>query len=150
MPYLIDGNNLLGAGRDRRLGIPTDEREMVLRLSAFAAARRAHLTVVFDGARPAGARASASRIRIRYAGKRIADDVIVDLVRSSGAPRDIVVVTSDRDLRSRVRAASGRVMGCREFAEALNTVRGGKGGNEEEKPDAGDVAMWERYFAGED
>ena len=149
MPYLIDGNNLLGAGRDRRLGIPTDERELVLRLSAFAASRRAHLTVVFDGARPAGEHAAASRIRVRYAGKRLADDVIVDLVRSSGAPRDIVVVTSDRDLRSRVRAASGRVMGCREFAEALNT-RGAQGGDGEEKPDAGDVAMWERYFAGED
>lgn len=150
MPYLVDGNNLLGAGRDRRLRIPTDEGELVLRLSAFAASRRAHLTVVFDGARPTRSRAAASRIRVRYAGKRIADDVIVDLVRSSGAPRDIVVVTSDRDLRSRVRSASGRVMGCREFAEALNSAGGGKGGDEEEKPDAGDLAMWERYFAGED
>ena len=36
MPYLIDGNNLCGAARDRRLGLPTDEAEMVLLLADFA------------------------------------------------------------------------------------------------------------------
>jgi len=150
MPYLIDGNNLLGAGRDRRLGIPVDEQELIAMLSAFAAARHAHLTIVFDGSLQSRghARAGTGRIRVRYAGRRSADDVIVDLVRSCPAPKDMIVVTSDRDLRSRVRASDGRVMGCREFADALQRLPGGD--EDEEKPMTGDIAMWERYFAGED
>ncbi len=152
MPYLIDGNNLLGAGRDRRLGIPVDEGELILMLSSFAAARRACLTIVFDGSRQSRPHAGAGTgsVRVRYADRRSADDVIVQWVRSSPAPKDIVVVTSDRDLRSRVRAATGRVMGCREFAAALTSVGDRRGEHEEEKPEANDVAMWERYFAGED
>jgi len=148
MPYLIDGNNLLGAGRDRRLGIPTDERELVRKVAAFAGKRRGLITIVFDGPPRSGARPTAPRIRVLYSQKRSADAVIVDAVRSSRAPRDIIVVTSDRDLRSRVRAASGRVMGCRDFAAALAGADADADGDE--KPSAEDVAMWERYFAGED
>jgi len=149
MPFLVDGSNLAGAARDRRLGLPRDEQELVRRLAGFAEARRTSLRVVFDG--PAAGRGGAGRARragrvgVLYSGSgRIADDVIVDLVSSHRSPSDLIVVTSDRDLRSRVRAAGGRVMGCVEFSETLR--RSGATRMSDEKPLPGDVEEWERYF----
>ena len=157
MPYLIDGNNLCGAARDRRLGLPTDEAEMVLALADFAGSRRCSLTVVFDGPaasrRGAADRGRAGRVTVRYSGsRRSADDWILDHARGLADPRAITLVTSDRALASRARSLGCRVIGCRAFSEALHraAARSGGGAGEEEKPLAADVEEWERYFAGED
>src|SRR5262245_4949443 len=104
MPYIVDGSNLTGAARDRRLGLPRDEHELVRRLAAFAAARRAYVRVIFDGPAegrgPAGHARRAGRVSVQYSGAgRIADDVIVQLVSADRAPADVTVVTSDRELR---------------------------------------------------
>ncbi|MGH9870745.1 MAG: NYN domain-containing protein [Candidatus Polarisedimenticolia bacterium] len=150
MPYLVDGSNLAGAARDRRLGLPRDEQELVRLLASFAEARSTRLTVVFDG--PAEGRGGsgrahqAGRVKVRYSGSgRTADDLIVDMVRAENAPGDVIVVTSDRDLSSRVRTAGGRVMGCTRFAEALERSASG-GGATEDKPLPGDIQDWEAYF----
>ncbi len=149
MPFLVDGSNLAGAARDRRLGLPRDEQDLVRRLADFAEARRTSLRVIFDG--PAAGRGGAGRARragrvsVLYSGSgRIADDVIVDLVSSNRSPSDLIVVTSDRDLRSRVRAAGGRVMGCAEFSETLKRV--GETRTQDEKPLPGDIEDWVQYF----
>jgi len=152
MPFLVDGNNLCGAARDRRLGLPFDEPSMIALLSDFATRRVTWITVVFDG--PAGDRRGsgragrAGRLKIAYSGSgRIADDLIVELGSRAGAPGNVIVVTSDRQLKSRVRDAGCRVMGCSEFAEKVtSTARD----TPEEKPLPGDVEEWERYFRGED
>ena len=149
MPYLVDGSNLAGAARDRRLGLPRDEQELVRLLASFAEARGTRLSVVFDGPAQgrggAGRARQAGRVKVHYSGSgRTADDQIVDMVRADNAPRDVTVVTSDRDLRSRVLAAGGRVMGCTVFAEALHRVAAG--GVAEDKPLPGDIQDWEDYF----
>lgn len=152
MPYLVDGNNLCGAARDRRLGLPVDEAAMVACLSAFAERRAGWMTVVFDG--PAGdrrgaARASrAGRLKVAFSGSgRIADDLIVEMAARSGVPADVIVVTSDRRLRARVRELGCRAIGCREFAGRVAAASAAAG---EEKPLPGDVEAWERYFRGEE
>jgi len=149
MPYLIDGNNLCGAGRDRRLGLPTGEREMVELLSDFASRRLAALTVVFDGTAAPGRRPRGTgRVRVAHSGpRRTADDAIVEMAERSAAPADITVVTSDRELRERVRSLGCRTVGCRRFSEILRRARSRP---ETDKPDRVDLAEWERYFAGED
>lgn len=159
MPYLIDGNNLCGAARDRRLGLPIGEAEMVHTLAEFASRRRCFLTVVFDGPatgrRGAADGGKAGRVTVRYSGsKRSADDWILDHAGGFADPRAITLVTSDRALASRARSLGCRVVGCRQFADAVHraAARGGAGGLEagDEKPLAADVEDWERYFAGED
>src|SRR5262245_38185915 len=156
MPYLIDGNNLCGAARDRRLGLPTGEAEMVLALADFAGIRRCSITVVFDGPaagrRGAADRGRAGRVTVRYSGsRRSADDWILDHVGGFADPRAITLVTSDRALASRARSLGCRVIGCRQFSEALHQAASRSGGQgEEEKPLPGDLEEWERYFAGED
>ncbi len=124
MPYLVDGNNLCGAARDRRLGIPMDEKEMILRLQALCMRDSQELTVVFDGApseeRGFGRSGAFGGVRVAYSGDgRSADDAIVELVESAPARREIVLVSSDRALRTNVRALGARVMRCRRFSELI-------------------------------
>lgn len=49
------------------------------------------------------------------------DDTIVDLVRTAPNPADLIVVTSDRELRSRVTLAGGQFRGVRWLLELLDT-----------------------------
>ena len=153
MPYLVDGNNVCGAGRDRRLGLPTDELEMIRTLADFSARRSAMLTVVFDGPpaprRGAGPAQRIGRVKVVYSGAgRSADDAIVDLAEQFATPKDITVVTSDRELRSRVRWLGCRVIGCRQFAGMLQ--KNVTTTDPEEKPVPGDIEEWEKYFAGDE
>lgn len=148
MPYLIDGSNLCGAARDRRLGLPTGEEEMVRRLAAFASRRRTRLTVVFDG--PAGPRRATGRaggVTVIYSGGQEADDRIVAIVERDARRPDITLVTSDRGLRARVRALGARVIGCREFSGILAKTAAEEA---DEKPLPGDIEKWARYFSGEE
>ena len=154
MPYLVDGNNLLGAARDRKLGLPATEEELIRALAAFAHARRASLTLVLDGPRSgrrgAGGAGSLGGVIVRYSGAgRTADDLILEMAERSGNPRDIVLVTADRALRAGARGRGCRVMGCAEFAARLSATRSGPApsAGAEDKPLPGDIEEWERYFS---
>jgi predicted RNA-binding protein with PIN domain len=119
--WIVDGNNVMGARpdgwwRDRRGA----QRRLVERLEAFAAERRAPVTVVFDG-RPqdvgGGVRVAVAFARRR--GRDAADDEIAALVARQPKPASVVVVTSDAELAARARAAGARVVGAGMFLREL-------------------------------
>jgi hypothetical protein len=56
--------------------------------------------------------ASVSGVRVEAA-PRSGDDLVVELVRSAGPERACAVVTADRELQARVRAAGATVLGPR-------------------------------------
>jgi uncharacterized protein YaiI (UPF0178 family) len=87
---------------------------------AFAAETGEPLTVVFDG-RPFDL--SAPPVEIEFAsttGPDAADRDIALLVQHDPDPRSITVVTSDRDLAGRVRAAGASVLGASQFRRRLD------------------------------
>ena len=49
MPYLVDGNNLIGQSREQNLKDPHARVRLIRELSQFCRQRAAALTVVFDG-----------------------------------------------------------------------------------------------------
>jgi hypothetical protein len=55
------------------------------------------------------------------AAPRSGDDAVVELVRSAGAARECAVVTADRGLRERVRAAGAVVLGPRSVPRRLRS-----------------------------
>jgi hypothetical protein len=116
MPYLVDGNNLLGA-----LGRAPDRREpdgaaLVSEICGRLRQVKARLTLVFDGASAIGRdRTALGHLEVRHAGSRSADDVIVEIVQRSASPRDWTVVTEDRGLASRARQAGARTMRVADF-----------------------------------
>lgn len=157
MPYLIDGNNLLGSwggpapGQDRR-------GEVVRRVAAFCRARGARATLVFDGAPLRGEFPAQDlgpvAVRVPAPGSD-ADTVIRELVDAAPAPRDFVVVTSDKALYSYARTRGARVLRAHEWnalergAQAAAAGPGRRGpGPPSEKPDReDDVSGWLERFS---
>ena len=92
-------------------------RELVGELEEFSAATGEAVTVVFDG-RPFEIDSGA--VEVIFAsrgGPDAADDDIADM-----AGEDVRVVTSDRELAGRVRAAGGEVEGVPAFRHRLDSL----------------------------
>jgi len=150
VPYVIDGNNLLGSwggpsGRDDRRG------EVVRRVAAFCRARGAKATVVFDGhpLRPDMEAQDLGPLRLRVPPPgQDADTLIRDIIDTTKRAADLVVVTSDKALYSYARTAGATVLRTHEWnAIERRLVRPAEAAGE--KPDReDDVEGWLRRFGG--
>ena len=152
MPYLVDGNNVMG----QRVGWHRDRRRARLvlleELADFAERKGATVAVVFDGA-PDDFVADGALyrgVRVHYAARGSdADARIKSLVGSARERRTLLVVTSDRALADAVRAGGAQVVRSGEFRRMMDGLSageeaGGAGRKKEVRPD--DTAHWLRYF----
>ena len=111
MPYLVDGNNLIGAERGGRAS--KDDQEALRReISDRLRATRARVVLFFDGG---GNSASLGSLSVRHSGASTADDAIVREVERSSRPQEMIVVTADQGLARRTRDAGGRTISPAEF-----------------------------------
>jgi hypothetical protein len=124
--WLVDGNNVMGARpdgwwRDRERAA----RDLAAQVAAFAQRTGDPVTLFFDG-RPRDLRLPADApLRTRFAdrgGPDAADDVIAEQVQGDAEPRTLRVVTSDRALAERVRAAGADVEGAGRFRARLDDL----------------------------
>ena len=153
MPYLIDGNNLLGSW-----GGPRDEDDgrgqVVRRVAAFCRARNVKATVVFDGhpLRPDMASQDLGLLSLRVPPPgQDADTVIRELVERAPRPAEIIVVTSDKALYSYVKTLGASVLRAHEWnaLERHAPARGRGASSVSEKPDReDDVEGWLKKFGG--
>lgn len=150
MPYLIDGNNLLGSW-----GGPHDDddrrMEVVCRVAAFCRARQVKATVVFDGhpLRPDMAAQDLGPLTLRVPPPgQDADAVIRELVERAPRPAELVVVTSDKALYSYVKTLGATVMRAHEWNAAERQRGDGRAASGAgEKPEREeDVEGWLRRF----
>jgi predicted RNA-binding protein with PIN domain len=154
MPYLIDGNNVLGSWGGPRLG--RDGRsEVVRRVAAFCRDHGVRATVVFDGQPFRGDQPSQQlgSLSIRFPPRgRDADSVIRRLVENAPRPSELIVVTSDKALYSYVKTRGASAMSAREWnalARAAASRRRGASGSE--KPDQeDDIEGWLERFGARD
>lgn len=148
MPYLIDGNNLLGSwggprGDDDRRG------EVVRRVAAFCRARNVKATVVFDGhpLRPEMAAQDLGPVSVRVPPHgQDADSVIRQLVEKAPRPSELIVVTSDKALYSHVKTLGASVLRAHEWNAALRRVSPPREGGAEKPEREEDVAGWLKRF----
>jgi predicted RNA-binding protein with PIN domain len=117
VPYLIDGNNLLGSWGGP--AVPGDGRvEVVRRVAEFCRAKGARAVLVFDGApfRPdlGGQELGAVSLRFPPPG-RDADSLVRELVDAAERPGELVVVTSDKPLYSYARTRGAQVLRAHEW-----------------------------------
>lgn len=125
---LVDAMNVIGSRptgwwRDRDGAV----RDLVARLRLLADVAQ-HVVVVVDGRPIAGLpEGDSGGVAVRYArrpGPDAADDRIVELVDSDPDPADLLVVTSDRDLRERVAVRGAQVLGSDTFLRRLDRLEG--------------------------
>jgi predicted RNA-binding protein with PIN domain len=153
MPYLIDGNNLLGSWGGPR-GDDDRRAEVVRRVSAFCRARNVKATVVFDGhpLRPDMAAQELGLVSLRVPPPgQDADTVIRELVERAPRPAELIVVTSDKALYSYVKTLGAPVLRAHEWnALERHVPPRGRGANSlSEKPDhEDDVEGWLKKFGG--
>ena len=155
MPYLVDGNNLLGSwGGPSREG---DRRiEVVRRIAAFCRAQGGRAVLVFDGApfrdEHASQELGAVSLRFPRPGSD-ADSVIKTIIDGASRPQEWIVVTSDKPLYSYVRTRGARVLRAHEW-NALErrakhspaTQRGVRGLPAEKPEHERDVSAWLDVF----
>jgi len=145
MPFLVDGDNLLGTWPGRRRS-DAERRELALQLARWAARERRRVVTVFDGTAPPGSSFGAGT---HFSGAgRTADDRILGFLREQSERGQWIVITSDRSLGDQCRHLEARVERCDRFRKRLRRADHG----EHEKPQPGaDVDYWlEQFTSGDD
>jgi len=155
VPYLIDGNNLLGSWGGPAL--PGDGRlEVVRRVAAFCRAKGARATIVFDGApfRPELADQTLGAVTLRFPGQgRDADSLIREIVDAAERPGELIVVSSDKPVYSYAKTRGARALSAREWNELGRAARSPHKAHRDqprEKPEREtDVEGWLKRFSRE-
>jgi len=154
LPYLVDGNNLLGSWGGPR-GLDDRRGEVVRRVSAFCRARNVRATLVFDGhpLRPdmASQDLGALTLRVPPPGQD-ADTLIRELLERVARPAEWILVTSDKALYSYCRTLGAQVLRAHEWNALERRLVSARGSAPDaEKPEReADVEGWlERFGSSE-
>src|SRR5262245_8444648 len=148
MPYLVDGNNLLGLRPEVLAKEPGIRRRLVTQLAAFARARRTSVSVVFDGDPDEdGLRSDMTLggVRAIFSGRTSdADGRILRILDEAKDPAGFTLVTSDRALGDRARQRRARCVTSLKFRRTLEEIGAAR---EDDAPLSADqVADWESWF----
>jgi len=146
MPYLLDGNNLIGLFRKTSRPSAEDRQALVAELAERLRRTRARAILFFDG--PAGGRATTmGTLIIRASSGGSADDAILREIEKARSPGEMTVVTADRGLARRARDSGAAVCPPEEFFARFGRASGGASPPESAGPV--DVEAWMRYFEDE-
>lgn len=143
MPIIVDGNNLL-------YRMPRGDRTRAAVRRAILDATRHEtrsITVVFDGPPPSGTpdRESLGRVTVVYSGSRSADDLIAAMLPAGAAAKQWSVVTDDRGLAGRVRAAGATTRRLADWRRRKPPQP--KRPRSEFRLSSNEIADWEAFFA---
>ncbi len=152
MPFLIDGNNVMAQTAGPDFQMPSARRRLIRDIASFIAVKRAKVKVVFDGVPddrfPDGTKYKSVHVLYAKPGSD-ADTRIKEIVRKASYRRDLVVVSSDREIVSYAKAKGAQTMASEEFRKLIRRTHG----DAPEKPpdnEPVDVDDWLRYFNSED
>ncbi len=126
MPYLIDGNNLIGFVSTFSQKDPRSRLDLLGKLWLFQRATNSRLFVVLDG--PSDAQLIEEcrfwpKFQLFFAqpGEK-ADEVILSLIQKNKQPRTIILVTSDRELQTLGKTRGVRILTSAEFAKRIKKI----------------------------
>lgn len=118
MPYIIDGNNLVGCAPDISLEDPEARTKLIHIVSKFQESRQNSVIIVFDGYPDGGVRRydAASKFSVVYPKDgNTADDEIREILSGFNYYKDVILVSSDRELKSYARKKGARTLNSIEF-----------------------------------
>jgi predicted RNA-binding protein with PIN domain len=155
MPYLIDGNNLIGHMPDLSLKNRVDRRRLLSQLLAFQKVKNTRIVLVFDGPPDddfAPDNFPGIPFFVRFPDiEENADLVIKDIISQETDLRQFFVVSSDREIQRYARAKGAKTIKCEAFIRELKAARKEYRKNAEmiksEKfPSPLEVKLWDDIF----
>jgi len=126
MPYLIDGNNLIGHIPTLELPDPKSKRRLVAQLLIFQATKKTKIILVFDG--PSDPDLFGEKFRRKEFSilwpdlEESADTVIKHWIEKQTDLRHFHVVSSDKEIKTFARVNGAKVLDCAEFHKLLKTT----------------------------
>ena len=123
MPYLIDGNNLIGHLPYLDLFDPGSKHRLAVQLSVFQRAKRTKVILVFDGF-PEPELSSDKFNRKKFPilfpyREQTADTLIKEWIEKQTDSRHLYVVSSDGEIKKFARMKGARALTCEEFSRQL-------------------------------
>ncbi|MCK5056573.1 MAG: NYN domain-containing protein [Candidatus Aminicenantes bacterium] len=118
MPYIIDGNNLIGSSTDIALEDPGARKKILEIVRKYQQSKKRSVIIVFDG-EPDGVlhkqplNEKLTVVYPRYGDS--ADDEIKRILNRYTYFKDVVLVTSDRELKSYARKKGARIINSTQF-----------------------------------
>jgi predicted RNA-binding protein with PIN domain len=158
MPYIIDGNNLIGCAPDFSLGDPEARGKMVAIIRKFQESRNTKVTVVFDGEPQGSERHNPinSKLTVVYPRYGLsADDEIKGMLENGQHAKETVLVTTDRELKSFAKEKGVRTVNSIEFYFTLKKAFVSQGRKEETlkrvntRVSKSEVEQWLKIFHNE-
>jgi predicted RNA-binding protein with PIN domain len=126
MPYLIDGNNLIGHIPYLRLGDPKSKHHLVAQLMVFQRIKKRKVILVFDGPpdlKLLGDKYRSKKFLILYpSNEENADAVIETWIEKQTNFKQFTVVSSDREIKAFARMNKTKVIDCDNFYKELKSV----------------------------
>ena len=155
MPYLIDGNNLIGHMPDLSLKNRVDRYRLISRLLNFQRVKKTRIILVFDG--PPDENFAPDKFQgipfsVRFpAMDENADMVIQEIISQETDLRQFFVVSTDREIRRFASASGAKSLKCEEFLRELKAARREHRENaemekQEEFPSPLEVKHWTEIF----
>lgn len=158
MPYIIDGNNLIGCAPDFSLGDPEARGKMVAIIRKFQESRNTKVTVVFDGEPQGSERHNPINSKLTVVYPRFglsADDEIKGMLENGQHAKETVLVTTDRELKSFAKEKGVRTVNSIEFFFTLKKAFVSQGRKEETlkrvntRVSKNEVEQWLKIFNNE-
>ncbi|MFC2155163.1 NYN domain-containing protein [Acidobacteriota bacterium] len=118
MPYIIDGNNLIGSSPDIALEDPGARKKIVEIVRKYQQSKRSSVIIVFDGEPDDVFHRQLLNEKFTVVYPRFgnsADDEIKRILGRYTYFKDVVLVTSDRELKFYARKKGARIVNSTEF-----------------------------------
>ena len=144
MPYWFDGNNLIGQSAADAKANPRPRRAFLSCLMIYHRSGGGKFLVCFDGDDPDRS-ASPPGIAIRYSAPVSTDEAILQRLRGTKSPSEVIVVTNDRELAARCRNEGAAVLTWPEFTTKMQSRRVPHA-EPADREEHVDVDEWMRYF----
>jgi len=123
MPFLIDGNNLIGHMPTLDLSDPRSKRRLVDQLAMFQAAKKTKIILVFDGPMDpdlAGDDFRRKEFSILWPDmEESADSIIKKQIKIQTDLRRLYVVSSDREIQNFARKNKAKTLDCQQFHKRM-------------------------------
>lgn len=155
MPIIIDGNNLIGASPDLELEDPTARSRLISIVRSYQERKRNKIILVFDGKPEHGLLTQQITEKLTIIYPRMdatADDEIKRVFANYNDYRNVILVSSDRELKKYAKQKGAKTINSIEFFYTLKRFLRQSGKKEETQKrinielSDGEIDQWMKIF----